>query len=552
MKNIRVSFLFLCLLLAIALNAQKTDSSSGQINQDSLLFYYNAIINIKDVDNTIYALGFFEQEAKNALISSDSSEVAKYLELVSLGQFKLAFYSESETTTIKALSHLKKKNSNPEGDAARERLTNQLGMIYRKIGDYDNALRFYGQAMDLSSETIDKIAIVTNTANIDADRGSFQGAITLLKPFYEEALKLKDSYIKANYIDNLGFYQSKLNITEGIEHMQMALGIRDKLKDETGLFSSYRHLSNFYEQVGNNKKARYYAENALKIANDLDSPLYQLEAMKLNLKLGKYELLEKYLDLKSKIDLEDQQRKNKYAAIKYNIAESEGRLKDAQIQNEKQKKKTLVYLFGGLFVLLSSVFLYFYLRARHKKDNLQQVYITEKRISKKIHDEVANDVYHVMTKYKSKGDDLLDDLEHIYIKTRDISKENESIDFDEDFGEILSDLLQNYNTENIRVITKSLTTIKWSSIGKLKKTALYRVLQELMTNMRKHSKASLVVLAFEKSNEKVLIHYSDNGIGCNIKKRNGLHNTENRIRTLKGTITFESEPGNGFRAKIMI
>ena len=78
------------------------------------------------------------------------------------------------------------------------------------------------------------------------------------------------------------------------------------------------------------------------------------------------------------------------------------------------------------------------------------------------------------------------------------------------------------------------------------------MLQELLTNMKKHSNASIVVLSFEKSGKYLIINYKDNGIGTSLTKRNGLQNTENRIQSINGTITFESEINKGFKAIIMI
>ena len=73
-----------------------------------------------------------------------------------------------------------------------------------------------------------------------------------------------------------------------------------------------------------------------------------------------------------------------------------------------------------------------------------------------------------------------------------------------------------------------------------------------MTNMKKHSKASLVALTFLQKNSKLTVNYNDNGIGCNLSKNNGLNNAENRIHTINGTITFESEPNRGFKAQITV
>jgi signal transduction histidine kinase len=72
--------------------------------------------------------------------------------------------------------------------------------------------------------------------------------------------------------------------------------------------------------------------------------------------------------------------------------------------------------------------------------------------------------------------------------------------------------------------------------------------------MRKHSDSTLVVISFKKNGNKIQIDYSDNGIGAtseeiNLKK--GLQNVENRILAIKGTITFDTKSGKGFKVNIL-
>ena len=90
------------------------------------------------------------------------------------------------------------------------------------------------------------------------------------------------------------------------------------------------------------------------------------------------------------------------------------------------------------------------------------------------------------------------------------------------------------------------------TVSEIKKTTLYRVLQELMTNMKKHSQANIVVVVFSQKNKKVTINYNDNGIGTTLKKHNGLQNVENRIQSVNGTITFTSTVNKGFKANIIL
>lgn len=70
--------------------------------------------------------------------------------------------------------------------------------------------------------------------------------------------------------------------------------------------------------------------------------------------------------------------------------------------------------------------------------------------------------------------------------------------------------------------------------------------------MKKYSQASLVLIRFETDGKRLKIMYSDNGEGAVLVKHTGLLNTENRIHYIGGTITFETEPQKGFKAKIVI
>ncbi|MEP3969203.1 MAG: ATP-binding protein, partial [Nonlabens sp.] len=84
------------------------------------------------------------------------------------------------------------------------------------------------------------------------------------------------------------------------------------------------------------------------------------------------------------------------------------------------------------------------------------------------------------------------------------------------------------------------------------KSTVYRVLQELLTNTNKHSQASIIVINFSHSGKSIVINYKDNGVGTELIKGNGLQNTVNRIHSINGSITFESEKEKGFKAIITI
>jgi signal transduction histidine kinase len=65
--------------------------------------------------------------------------------------------------------------------------------------------------------------------------------------------------------------------------------------------------------------------------------------------------------------------------------------------------------------------------------------------------------------------------------------------------------------------------------------------------------ANLVILSFKSYDNTIYIEYTDNGkeppIETKFKKRTP--NVENRILAIKGTITFDTKSGKGFKSSIL-
>ncbi|MFO7720630.1 MAG: two-component regulator propeller domain-containing protein [Gillisia sp.] len=213
----------------------------------------------------------------------------------------------------------------------------------------------------------------------------------------------------------------------------------------------------------------------------------------------------------------------------------------------------LLLIMSTLFGLVYSIYKF---QIRHKKEKIREIYKTETRISKIIHDELANDVYNVMCGLETIAPaETMDKLEHIYSRTRNISRENSEIDIGPEYLEHLTALLSAICPEDSRLIISGEKTISWNELNPEKKFVVYRVLQEIMVNMKKHSRASLVALVFTKEEKYLKINYSDNGEGTTrhaIQNGNGLQNVVNRIFSVKGKFTFETEKGKGLKISILI
>lgn len=87
--------------------------------------------------------------------------------------------------------------------------------------------------------------------------------------------------------------------------------------------------------------------------------------------------------------------------------------------------------------------------------------------------------------------------------------------------------------------------------------AIYRIVQELSSNCIKYANAKNIDLMLKKENGSILLTYKDDGQGVDMsgwvyKKGIGLKNIESRVIVLNGTVTFVSQPGQGFGCTIVI
>jgi signal transduction histidine kinase len=89
----------------------------------------------------------------------------------------------------------------------------------------------------------------------------------------------------------------------------------------------------------------------------------------------------------------------------------------------------------------------------------------------------------------------------------------------------------------------------------------YRIIQELLNNVVKHSGATSVFIEIIKTTTFISVKINDNGIGfepslilSKLKGRKGfgLMNLDERVRVLRGTLTIKSELNNGTKAEVII
>ena len=550
MKIVLISFLF----FIVNTDFCYTNNRNYQKN-DSLSYYYQIANNPKGSSNLSDAFRFFNLKKKESIKSNDTLSIIYFLRQIAIIQYKLGDYHGSEVSVVEALKYLSNDKESPNNIENKVGLYNQLGRIYMELSDYETAIKYFNTALSFTANESDINIINNNKALIYISQNKYELAEKEFLKVYRNSVNKNDIKQTSRAIDNLGFIESKLNRPKALENLLFALELRKTKNDYEGMYASYKHLMEYYRDRNNFKSSKYYGEKSYDIAKSINSASFLQDALSRLVDIGDSTHFLEYKKITDSIFKARQVQENKYAKIKYDYTEKEHKLEIAELEKEKQKNLKLFYLSLGGLITLAFIFTMIFLKSKHKKDKIQEVYITETRISKKVHDEVANDVYQVMSKlqgYSNSKEEVLDDLENLYARARDISKENGALDVNDHYEILLNDLLLSYKNDQVNIITRGISKMPWNSVESLKKITLYRVLQELMVNMKKHSHASNVALTFNQINNKITISYKDDGVGCKIKKSSGIQNMENRIKSINGSIIFESEIEKGFKTTIIV
>lgn len=83
---------------------------------------------------------------------------------------------------------------------------------------------------------------------------------------------------------------------------------------------------------------------------------------------------------------------------------------------------------------------------------------------------------------------------------------------------------------------------------------VFRIVQEQLNNILKHSNASRATINLNMDQQEMVLLISDNGNGCNIITTNkgvGLINIKTRAEMYNGIVTISSEPGKGFELRVV-
>ncbi len=202
-----------------------------------------------------------------------------------------------------------------------------------------------------------------------------------------------------------------------------------------------------------------------------------------------------------------------------------------------------------------------------QKELLQRTIQTQEeernRIARELHDDIGSKLnvihlnLHLLKSDVNKGKDiqeLLDDidtsLQNSIETTRHISHQLVPPTLRK-FGlqSAIEDLQSSINrTGAIKMVVENTTA--WKIEELMSQLHFYRIIQELVQNALKHSKANHVVFTFEQKEGQIQMLYTDDGIGMpeNIDSKGlGMSNLYTRVQILNGQWTIDRTYNSGTR-----
>ena len=544
----------------------KLASDSSYINNAywRLGYYY------KILDQLDSAYFYFDKTYSMNLKLHDSIGTGDRLLDMANIQKSLGDYNGGMITATEGLKYL-------EGSNEIESITGlyqTISVCQKELGNDKEALRWNDKIFSLLNAhpsadiTTENLSVITITrANILAELRRYNSSFSILDSI-ARSTKGNNQIQYSRAICNMGHFKwlENKNNPESESLLLNSLEIRQELNTVSGLISSTIHLAEYY--FDNNKPlALAYAQKAFAYSKKLNNSVAILEALDLLLPLKKslgQDVSEEaifYSRVQNKLEKTKQAVRSIYAATKYDNDTLEKRNLMLLAQVANKEKQNIMALSATVISIIVIVFVVFYKNQQKKKEQLEVAYKTELRLSKKLHDELGNDIFYLMTQVQKDPQEIvtsekviiLEGLNSIYKRIRDISKEYTAIDTGENFEKEFLALLNSYSSPKTKLITKELPSDFWDNVSAEAKIEVYRVLQELLVNMKKHSQASMVAITCTKNNKQVVIKYVDNGVGFNTTENysgNGLKNVENRMNGINGNINFDSKPNEGVTATI--
>jgi two-component system, NarL family, sensor kinase len=470
-----------------------------------------------------------------------------------------------------------------------------LGNYFARQHAYHDAIENFEEARKLCGpeEKSMRALVLKNTGNVYNDENFPENNSETAVEYYQQSLiayrELADTINIAGLHVNIGLiYENKGNLQSAVEEYSTAIGMQNRASLKADVVYSYLNLGNALLKLAKISQAREALLKGIRISEEIkNGPAYRNLTRKISqcyeaegnfsralLYLHKYDSVDETLYNKQRIETQ------KELETKYQTEKKQAEI-NLRIQ---QRDYIMITLIVTLLLTIIIVLIYSQrqkviaqLRERDKilmnnkvDELLRDTEIKSlraflsgqdeerRRVATDLHDRLGSTLSAVKLYFSSvkdyndqnqsltKAGQLLD---HAVDEVREISHNLLAGSIDK-FGlatalEELKETINESNKLKMDVLVHGIDARLDNDI----ELQLYRIIQELVSNILKHADASEVTVQLNKSGNELNVTVEDNGRGFDpslvTSNGIGLKNIESRVQSLDGSVRVDSSQGKG-------
>jgi two-component system, NarL family, sensor kinase len=520
----------------------------------------NMAVKYDMTNRSVESINYFQRSSKYFVEAKDSLMTAhNYMSMSLLYHNDFQDYERGLKYALDALDLLAKIKRNEQ---ALWKATNAAAINYDDSGELDKALEYHFKNLNNVGNDTDNLATTNNNiGNTYRKKKMFAKAESYFLKAFEIHNKQHGGY--GNDYDLATVYNNLSGVNWDLGRPEKAKMYRDSAIHYSIRSKKIEKLMDaYYEAYLTSEKNKDYKDAAmfLKYYTDVKDSSMTAERAKIV-----YDL---------EVQYESEKKQQQIALL-----ESKGKVKDLELQ----RSRAIIFIIIGGVIFLSGLIYLFYKRSRDKQ-RLSQAREREEsqrlrfaavleaeenersRVAKDLHDGIgqllstAKLTLSAMDEPSStESSKMLNNsmqiLDEATREVRTISHNLMPATLTQiGLGAALHDLFMKINESNLLRVNLSVTGLE-ERLPLSTEIAIYRVVQEIINNMIKHSKADTITVKIVRNQSSMYLSISDNGVGFEkdlIAKSTGLgwKNIFSRISMLNGEIEVDTKPGSGTNVNI--
>ncbi len=488
-------------------------------------------------------------------------------------------------------------------------IQNSMGIIHKKLKNYQKSLELTYVALEIFEELdkpLQQANCISNLGSVYFEMQQFDSALVYYQRAYETDKVLDNQWGIGHQLNNLAAVYDELGeADQSLEYATKGLAVREKIGHQREIAESLIRVASLHNQAGEADTALPYAQRAKQISQEIDAKQVLRDTnwilSKIQNQLGNfqeaYQAHVAYADLRDSIVNEEIALQINDLQTRYETEKKEKEIilltQEWEVQQaELDRKNTFLIasiigcILLGALILVTIGFYRSRMKSRalitQKNEEINQRKIQEleqrqklismdamvtgqeeerKRIAKDLHDGLGSLLANVQMRFSSMKDSIQTEKSSAYRHTNDLLDEacHEVRKIAHDmmpgalvkFGLVpaIQDSCSSLE-KNTRIHVDFQVYDMNDRLEEKVEITIYRIVQELLSNIRKHAQAQEIIVQLSVHEELLTLVVEDDGVGFDLanaraKDGLGLRSLESRVKYINGMLSIDAAPSRG-------